>query len=524
MAEIKRIEARQTFSAAALETTEGVMSTQPYREIDLNSYSDVGSTFESQTRDVMTAGRRPKKGSQISRADSWGYNIDNTVRNVEAQMSAFLYCVPSYNTTRHFLQGHPLVGSSVREVNAATATTITVTGAAPTFAAGEIIVLIDGVNDKRPQVVVTGSASPITVTPLVAGEGLLLTSAMRNGDKEVRSVGNVLAGTHSIQGYADRVTITDPDTTGELGALGLRVGEWVFVGGNGMAVGSNEPFYARVIKPDANEIVFDATTRPISAVAAPIAPNTPIFVGVFMHDDEDKTTFTHMRSLSKDSEGKNQVEVTRGCFASELTVNISERSFVNMDLTYIGSETKYVRMTDPEYAATFGDKLIKADSDAAPINTSTDLYRQRLVIPKLDTINTASIHGLVQELTLALNNTLTEATGIGVLGNDGASAGKVDASGSLTAYFVDLSIMEAVRCNCTASLDIICARKHEGVIYDLPALTLSSNGLTVADDNAVQVAVDEAAFESKYGYVMSYTSFAYLPTEAMPPDASDCDC
>lgn len=521
---IKRIEARQTFSAAAVESTEGVVSTQPYREIDLNSYSDVGSTFESQTREVMTAGRRPKKGSQVSRADAWGYNIDNTVRNVEAQMAAFLYCVPSYNTTRHFLQGNPLVGSSIRVVNAATATTITVTGDAPNFAAGEIIVLIDGVNDKRPQVVVTGNTATIEVTPLVAGEGLLLTSSMESTIKEVRSVGNILTGALSIQGYADRVTITDPDTTGSLGALGLRVGEWIFVGGNGTAVGSNEPFYARVLSTTENQLVFDATTRPISTVASTIAANVPLFVGVFMHDDEDKTTFTHMRSLSKDAEGKNQVEVTRGCFASEISINISERSFVNMDLTYIGSETKYLRMSDAEFATAFGDKLIKADNDAAPINTSTDVYRQRLVIPKLDTINTATIHGLVQELTLSLNNTLTEATGIGVLGNDGASAGKVAATGSMTAYFVDLAIMEAVRCNCTASLDIICARKHEGVIYDMPALTLSSNGLTVADDNAVQVAVDEAAFESKYGYVMSYTSFAYLPSEAMPPDASDCDC
>lgn len=523
---IKRISARQTFAAQAVESEEGVEASAPYRIIDLNTYSDVGSSFEASTREVMVRGRRPVKGSQTSRSDAFGYNIDNTVRNVEAQVAAFMYKVPeNLQSTHNFLAGHPLVAtpSSTFSVTAAGSVTID-TPQSIDVAPSNIVAILDGTNDRKPQVVASVSAlGVLSVTPLIAGKTLTVTGAHdpATANVELRVVGVMIGAGATIQGFADRVELTY--TTNNIGSS-LKVGEWVFIGGAGKNVGSNEPFYARVLRVDngSGKVIFDATTRPISTTQSSIAADTPLFRGAFLHDGEDTITLTNMRNLSKDKDDKTQVEVVRGCFASEMAINVSERSFVNMDFTFIGSETRYSRLTDSEYNAKYGT-IIDAFKDA-PVNTSTDVYRQRLVVDKVGTINTAAIHGLVQEFNVTLNNNLTEDTGIGLLGNDGTSVGSVGASGTMTAYFVDLAILEAVRCNCTASVDIICARKNEGFVLDVPALTLSSNGLTVSNDSAVTIDVDKAAFESKYGFVLSYTSFAYLPDEAMPPDASDCDC
>lgn len=522
---IKRISARQTFAAQAVESEEGVEASAPYRIIDLNTYSDVGSSFEASTREVMVRGRRPVKGSQTSRSDAFGYNIDNTVRNVEPQVAAFMYKMPEkFRSTHHFLAGHPLVDTQSSSFTVTGTNSITVdTPQSISLVANEIVAVLDGTNDRNPQVVTAFDTGVLSVTPLIAGKTLLSSGAHdpATANVEVRVVGAIIGAGASIQGFADRVELTY--AAYDLSAQ-LQVGEWVFIGGAGKNVGSNEPFYARVSRIDAasSKIIFDATTRPITTTASNLDAATPLFRGAFLHDGEDTITLTNMRNLSKDKDDKTQVEVVRGCFASEMAINVSERSFVNMDFTFIGSETRYSRLTDSAYNAKYGT-IIDAFKDA-PVNTSTDVYRQRLVVDKVGTINTAAIHGLVQEFNVTLNNNLTEDTGIGLLGNDGTSVGSVGASGTMTAYFVDLAILEAVRCNCTASVDIICARKNEGFVLDVPALTLSSNGLTVSNDSAVTIDVDKAAFESKYGFVLSYTSFAYLPDEAMPPDASDCDC
>lgn len=522
MPEIKRIAAKQTFSAHAVETTEGVESTKAYTEIDLNEYSDVGSQFESQNRQVLARGRRPLKGTQTSRSDAFGYNIDNTVRNVEKQMASFMYDVPSnVRSTRHFLDGHPKVTAVPTDYTLTDAVTITLANASGlTVAAGDIVAVLDGVNNRRAQVVSAKNAAAITVAPLVAGNSLLLNGAMvATNAREIRVVGLALGTGGTIQGFVDRVELK----YGSLAPSGLRVGEWVFIGGAGKNVGSNQPFYGRIsaINTTTGVITFDATTRPISTTSSAITAGTPLFFGMFFTDDEDQVTLTHMRSLSKDGNGKNQVEVVTGCFGSELAFNASEKSFVNMDFTYIAMNTRYDRLDDTQYNLKYSS-LITA-SENTPINTATDVYRQRLVIDKVGSMNTAAIHGLVQEFNVTLNNSLTEATGMGKLGNDGTTAGDVMASGNITAFFVDLAALEAVRCNCTASADLICARKNEGFVVDLPALTLTSNGLTISNDNSVQIELDKTAHKSKYGHVVSYTSFAFLPDEAMP-DATACDC
>ena len=123
-----------------------------------------------------------------------------------------------------------------------------------------------------------------------------------------------------------------------------------------------------------------------------------------------------------------------------------------------------------------------------------------------------------------VNNNLTLDDAQGVLGAIGASAGDFTATGSMQVYLVSSKIREAIRCNCTAALDIICARKNAGYVLDIPALTLSNGSINVEKGQSVTIDLEQSAFESARGYTVSYTSFHYIPNVAMPKGSTGCDC
>lgn len=516
-----RIESRETRTDIAVEATLGELPADvQWKTVDLNTYSDASVELENTARSVMTSGRGLKKGTPTDLTASFGYNIDNTGDNVLAQISAFLFNTPKERATRSILQGSEHITLVANDIVTVTANSITLTSA-PTMVTGDLIVLSDGVNDRAVQHVTGVVGNVISVAPAKVGGSALVPQNPMRGDARVIKVGIRSATSSTLTGSVSSVTLKMDNAA--ITALGVMVGEWLFVGGDtaGFRFVNTQPFYARVSAISADTLTFDATTRPV-AVAPEDAAGLDVFVGSYVHDGSKSITFTHSRYLGVDGEGKIMREVFNGSLASEMALNMEAKSLVNNDFTFMCMDGDLLAMDTGTHAADYADTIPAVDGDA--ISTVTDVYRQRLVIPKLGAVNPAAIHAFVKTLTVNINNNLTLDDAQGKLGAIGASAGDFTATGSMQVYFVSAKIREAIRCNCTAALDIICARKNSGFVLDMPALTLSNGAVNVEKGQSVTIDLDQNAFESTRGYTLSYTSFHYIPDAAMPEGSAGCDC
>lgn len=520
----QRIESRITRTDFTPEAAAGTIpsgATASWQPIDLNSYSDASVTYDQTARSVMTAGRNKKKGSQTDKTATFGYNIDNAGLNTLAQISSFMFNVPvERGVTRSILHGASAVTTprNIIQAKAAGSITLASTGAA-LFTTNDIIVLLDGVNDRTPLKVSGAVTTSVPFTPLNAGAALDVASPLPARARLAR-VGRVITESLSLQGAADKVTLTA--TTLNWSTLSLKIGEWIHVGGDNGFFAGVEPFYARISAINGLVLTFDSTTRPISTVAV-AATNVEIFYGHFVSNGDTAISFTHARYFGKDDNNKHLREFFTGCFASEMAINFEEKALVTCDFTYNCMDGLMLAMDDATHAAQFSTMLEEyADSG---ISTVTDIVRQRIAVQKAGVVNPAAIHGFIKSGTINVNNNLTMESAQGVLGSIGAAVGDFDASGSVSAYFIDSQAVDAIRCNCTVGMDIITARANSGFVLDMPAFTLGNGAITLEKGQSAMIDLDQAAFgSSKFGYTLSYTYFPYLPKKAMPVASSACDC
>lgn len=492
-----------------------------WRKLDLNSYSDAGATYETATRSVMDGKRRARKGKQSSREVSFGYNIDMTKSNVAAQVASFLYGKPKEKyTTRSIVAGSILTTIATNPITGMTDTTVTLTNApaANSLVAGDIFVIEDGVNDRVPLVFVSIATKTITFSLLNATDAINLVG--RASDARLVKVG-VRAAAADLVLASTATTATLTTTALDFTTMGLSVGEWIFVGGDNTAnrFAATPAFYARIAAVSAKVLTFDTTTSPIVADAG-AGKSVAIFFGTFITDGDTLSSYTHTRRLGKDDAGKEIVEVFTGCVPNELSINFGESEFVNLDMGYMGIDYKPSSVDTATYNATYAK--VKEPTDEEAFHTSTDVYRQRLAV-NANKLNTAAITSFVQEGSLSITNNISGDTRQGKIGAFDFSTGDFGLSGSLTAYFVSIDALDAIRCNCTVGMDIILATKNTGSVIDVPAFTMGGS-VDVEANTSVKLSLEQEAFSSKFGFVIGYTSFAYLPTIAMPEGTSDCTC
>lgn len=519
---LNKIDSRGVYSLVAPEVTHGVFPAgATWRKLDLNSYSDASSSYESTPREVMDGSRQARKGKQSSKEVSFGYNIDVTKSNSLAQVASFLYNTPKEKfTTRSAFVGSPLTTVVTNLITAITDTTITTTATvAASLKAGDIIVVEDGVNDRVPLVVVTAVTTVVTFAKLNPLHVIKVVSPLT--DARIIKVGvKAAAGDMVLASTATAATLTT--AAGDFVAMGLSRGEWIFVGGDDAAFkfASTPPFYARIFDVKAKVLTFDTTTSPIVADVG-AATTLALFFGTFIVNGDTRTSYTHARHLGKNEAGKTLVETFTGCVPNEMGVSLSEASYVQLDLGYMAKDHRPTTMTTPEFTAAYTKVKEPPEEDA--FHTSSDLYRQRLSVDGV-ALNTAAITSFVQEASISITNNLSADTALGQLGAFDFSVGNFGLTGSITAYFIGLEAIDAVRCNCTVGMDLILATKNSGIVVDMPSFTLGGN-IEVEANASIKIALEQAAFRSsKFGYMLSWTSFPYLPAAAMPNGLDACDC
>lgn len=519
---LSKIDSRGVYTLVAPEASLGVFPVgASWRKLDLNSYSDAGSSYESTPREVMDGSRQARKGKQSSKTASFGYNIDVTKSNTLAQVASFLYNTPKEKfTTRSAVAGSPLTAVVTNALVSMTATTVTASAAlAASLVAGDIFIIEDGMNDRVPLVVVSVATVTVTFSLLRATQAIKVNPSLSNA-RLVKVGVKAAAADMKLASTATGATLTT--TAADFVAMGLNKGEWVFVGGDDTAskFATTPPFYARIETITAKVLTFDTTTSPVVTDAG-TGVTLNLFFGTFINNGDIRTSYTHARHLGKDDSGKTLVETFTGCVPNEMSVNLSESSYAQLDLAYMAKDHQPIKLETAAFNTTYAKVTEPPDEDA--FHTSSDVFRQRLAVSGV-TLNPAAITSFVQEASLSITNNLSEDTAQGQFGAFDFSVGNFGLTGSITAYFIGFEAVDAIRCNCTVGMDMILAAKNTGIVIDMPAFTIGGN-VEVEANTSIKIALEQAAFRSsKFGYMLGWTAFAFLPASAMPAGSDACDC
>lgn len=298
-------------------------------------------------------------------------------------------------------------------------------------------------------------------------------------------------------------------------ALGVEVGEWIYVGGD--AAGShfaNNQGYARIGSISDTELVLDKTTWDVVAEAA-AGITLQVFTGDFLRNEasgDDVVTHYYQfeRTLGRDADGV-QAEYIVGAVANELTFNMDTADKLTVDLGFIAADGE--TRTGAEGRKT-GTHVDAPGEDF--YNSSSDVIRVRMSVIETGNSFPETLFGYITEGTLTIENGVTPVKVIGVAGGIDVSTGNFTVTGEVTALFSSVLGQRAVRLSSDVTVDFIFAKQNRGYVFDIPLLGLGNGMPDVTMDEPITLPLDMQAGECPAGYTLGYTAFGYLPTAAMP--------
>ena len=481
------------------EEVSGAIGTLPgspaWKPLEANSYADFGAQVTTVARTPITAGRQREKGVVTDVDATAGANIDFTQDNFVDLLQGFFFA--DWRGTVKF--------GGAGEVTAVDAGNSGYEAASglDAFAVGDLVFAADFSNSTNNgiKVVTAATATDLDVTPAIVAETVPAAATLQkvgvratSGDLDVDVAGTYPAITSTTYDFTD---------------LGVIPGSWVYVGGDSASTafaGANNNGFARVRSVAVSRLEFDKTQNTMTAETG-TGLTIDLFVGDLIRNENDPAlikcrSYQFERSLSTAG-----YEYVKGCVGNTFTLNMTTADKVNADVAFIGTDAEAVEVGDRK-GGTFPDIA----TSATAFNTSSDFSRIRLA--EQDTLGTP-LMAYLTEFNLTINNNVSPAKAIATLGAFDMNVGDFVAEGNVTAYFADVSAINAVRNNADVSMDFCMAKDNAGWVFDLPLLTLGEGRLNVEKDAPVTIPVSiGGARDPHLNTTLQAIYFPYLPTAA----------
>lgn len=488
---------------ASLRTLPSPESNSVWFGLEPNTYNDFGGQLRTVSRNPINPSRQRKKGTTVDLDASGGFNQDLTMNNLTRMMQGFFFA-----DARQKPSTIPLNGAAVPCTSVSNADSKYNFGADPgDFVAGDVVRASGFGASGNNQVftVASSDADDVTATATVDEASPPATAKLEKVGVELGS------GTSAIALNGNLVRLTDSGT--DLTTLGLIAGEWLFLGGDQATQRfANNLGFARVSAIAAGYLEFDKVAW-TPAVEAGTGKTIRLFFGTLIRNepavaDIVRRTYQIERTLGEDADGE-MSEYLVGAVANEMTLNVPQADKVTVDLSYVALDNE-------QRSGLVGVKdgaRPEQDPEEA-INTSNDFSRISLSLVDATDATVAPLFAYATDVAVTVNNNVSALKAIGTLGGFDTTAGTFEVSGSLTVYFADVAAVQAVRNNADVTLDVIMVKGGQGIIADIPLVSLGDGRLTVEADQPIKLPLETNAAQSVFGYTMALIFFPYLPAVA----------
>ncbi len=549
MAEVPKIDSNVTGLSIAEEETLGVLPASPiWYAMEPNTYNDFGGNLTLVARNPINPTRQRRKGVITDLDASGGLNQDLTFTNLDYLWEGLLLAIKRQKATNSV--GATDADDQILSVSAGPTGGYELgVGGGAKYQAGSLIFatgFADALNNGLKVVTgVTGDTLEIADTVLDAAPA---------ADARIKLVGHEFAaGDASITKGANALPTLD-SVADDLTSFNLIPGETIYIGGDDTGAtgdafdaASNNGFARVALAPTATTLTFDKTSGGADGTTEMVTETggtkaIRIFFGDITRNESsvspqfDRKTWTLERSLGEPNPisqpGVIQSELLRGSVVNEFALNIPQADKITTDWTFVSIDNQQRDGNNP--GASGGDERLLSTTvgsfasieEATAYNTSSDFSRIKLAVIR-PTQGGASelsaptpLFAFVTNLTLNVNNNATPNKAVGVLGAFDVTAGTLEVSGDITAYFADVAATRAVRDNADVTLDVAIVkdfgtgllRRKTGIVIDVPLIALGDGRLTVAQDEAIQVPLTtDAAVYEPFDHTLVIHEFQYLP-------------
>lgn len=471
--------------------------------LEPNSYKDFGGQLATMARKPINPSRQLKKGTVTDLDASGGFQQDLTQTGLTRLLQGIMFAdAREKATTQGFnAAAIPITSVSATQFLAASGLTI--------FKAGDLILASgfgvasnNGLKAVSAAIAtaVTASGTSTEASPPAAAKIEAVGFALGSGEFDITIVGG-LPRLNRASGTVDLTT------------LGLIAGEWIYLGGDNTSERfvNNEGF-ARINAIATSYLEFDKVDWTPQAETG-TGLSIRIFFGTVIKNESTtnlikRRTYQLERTVGEDANGT-MSEYLLGAVANEMDLDVKQADKVLVDIGFVATDNEQRTGTQ---GLKSGSRPTLAISDA--FNTSSDFSRIKLALVSASDAYPSALFAYATDLKLSVKNNVSPNKAVGVLGAFDTSAGTFDVSGSLTAYFADVTAVQAVRDNSDVTIDIAMAKGNAGIVFDIPLLSLGDGRLKVEQDKPITLDLSMSAAESKFNHTLLINVFAYLPTIA----------
>jgi hypothetical protein len=472
--------------------------------LEPNSYNDFGGNLSMVARNPINPSRQRKKGVITDLETAGGFSSDLTQTNLQDLLQGFMFA----DARAKGVEEPTNVDGTDDEFDVADT---------EGFYVGSLVLATGFADDANNGVhyldAVTADTSVGTTSSLVddaSPDGTLTVVGFQgaSADLEIDASGSLPALV---------------STTKDLTELGVIPGEWIYIGGDAVgtqfATAANNGF-KRVRSVSTNAITLDKSDSAMVTDAG-TGKTIRVFLGRVLKNETGslikRRTYQLERTLGAPDDSQPtqiQSEYLVGAVPNEFTLNIPTADKVTADLAFVGLDYE---TRDAATGVKSGTRPALVEADA--FNTSSDITRLNMAVVIAGNEAPTPLFAFVTELSVAINNNVSAAKAVGVLGGFDTIVGTFQVSGNVTAYFSNVSAMAAVRANSSVTLDFAAVKNNAGWIVDLPLISLGDGRANIEQDQAITLplsmdAATAASIDANLDYTLMLVFFDYLPDAA----------
>ena len=272
-------------------------------------------------------------------------------------------------------------------------------------------------------------------------------------------------------------------------------------------VGNNVWFRVREVDLTADTVTTEAQTGMATDAAG--TEQVQIFYGSRVENGAQAIA-AHQFAVERRFEDHSPItrELFLGMALNNFNITLAPQAIAVGSLTWFGFNSA-VSDASPAYADLYAALPVDVGADQNDVyNTSNDIGRLGRGVDPVD----AAGQNFVLEATIEINNNLRRQPAVGVFGASGIGVGELSVTGTLSTYFDNDDILQAILTNAETTLDLITqGADGRSQVYDMPRIKFSGGAPDVPGKNQ-DVTIPgtyQAILSPVFGYTIRHQTVSF---------------